>query len=372
MQYHQRQQILNKEYNFGTNMCLPESEIQVIHSSFKSNYISKFDIHNSYFSDKVIENDQFQYAIFQPSENMKNRDAIILLHGLNERYWNKYLTWAEYLCAKTGKAIILFPIAYHINRSPCEWTNPRLINSSYQSRLQKVGNNQSVSLANIAFSERIAENPLRFYNSGKQTINDLTQLINIIQKGQHPLFEQNTKIDFFAYSIGAFMAQIAFLANPEGLLTNSKLFMFCGGSIFSSMLGESRLIMDKVAFEKLYNFYQYNFNVDTIHESANDYILQAFYSMICTEHDSEKRMNFFKNNLDRISGISIKSDKVIPYTGIENAMGISIAHECIELLEANYNFTHETPFPTNQPLQIEDIDKMFIRIFETASNFFKN
>ncbi len=369
MQYSQRQQSLNKQYKFGVDMYLPESGVQISHYSFSSINKSRFVGCDSYFNDNITENNEFIYPIFHPSASTKNKGAIILLHGLNERFWNKYLTWAEYLCSKTGKAIILFPIAYHMNRSSNNWTNPRLINPYYQNRLKEINENQSQSLANIAFSERISQNPLRFYNSGKQTLNDLIHLMNEIQEGEHPLLEAKTKIDFFAYSIGALLAQVAFIANPNGLLSNSKLFLFCGGSIFSSMAGESRLIMDKVAFEKLYEYYQHHFDASKTKESENDATFQSFYSMICLEHNQENRMVFFDKNRERIKGISIKSDKVIPYSGVEIALGKTNAHKCIELLDADYNFTHEVPFPTNQPQQIQEIDSMFIRVFDTAAEF---
>ncbi len=369
MQYSQRQQDLNKQYRFGVDMYLPDSGVQISHYSFNSTYQYGFDGRDSYFNDNITENNEFIYPVFHPSAREKNKGAIILLHGLNERFWNKYLTWAEYLCTKTGKSIILFPIAYHMNRSPCNWTNPRLINPFYQNRLKEVGDNQSLSLANIAFSERISQNPLRFYNSGKQTLNDLVQLMTEIQQGEHPLFEPDTKIDFFAYSIGALLAQVAFLANPKGLLTNSKLFMFCGGSIFSSMAGESRLIMDKLAFEKLFDYYQHHFNASKTNESEKDSAFDGFYSMICMEYNQEKRMEFFEKNLSRIQGISINSDKVIPYSGVETAFGTTSAHNSIELLNPDYNFTHEVPFPTNQPQQIHEIDSMFLRVFDTAGEF---
>lgn len=74
--------------------------------------------------DRIQENKSFSYAIFTPSGRKKNNEAIILLHGLNERTWEKYLTWAEYLTHTTGKPVILFPIAFHMNRTPGLWAIP--------------------------------------------------------------------------------------------------------------------------------------------------------------------------------------------------------------------------------------------------------
>ena len=61
------------------------------------------------------------------------------MHGLNERNWSKYLTWAEYLSSKTGKIVILFPIAFHINRSPVGWSNPRYLQSIFTKRKNEIG-----------------------------------------------------------------------------------------------------------------------------------------------------------------------------------------------------------------------------------------
>ena len=62
----------------------------------------------------IRENTDFKYTVFAPKSNEKFSNAILLLHGLNERSWEKYLPWAEYLCKETGKPVILFPIAFHM------------------------------------------------------------------------------------------------------------------------------------------------------------------------------------------------------------------------------------------------------------------
>ena len=78
----------------------------------------------------IQENKSFSYTVFTPRGTKKIDKAILLLHGLNERNWDKYLTWAEYLALATGKAVILFPIAFHMNRTPGTWYNPRALMST--------------------------------------------------------------------------------------------------------------------------------------------------------------------------------------------------------------------------------------------------
>ena len=156
-------------------------------------------------------------------------------HGLNERSWNKYLTWAEYIASQLKRPVILFPIAYHINRSPLGWFNLRGLRQMTEDRKTSNGNDKTTTVANVILSQRISDRPYRFYSSGRQSYADVTDLVRNIKQGHHPLFTENAHIDIFAYSIGAFLSQVILLTNPDNIFSDSKLFMFCGGSIFSSM-----------------------------------------------------------------------------------------------------------------------------------------
>ena len=88
---------------------------------------------------------------------------------------------------------------------------------------------------------------------------NLRQLISELKNAQHLLFEKDSSINIFAYSIGAFLSQILMLANPEHLLDDSKLFLFCGGSIFSQMDGSARDIMDQEAYRRVKNYFLNDF-----------------------------------------------------------------------------------------------------------------
>ena len=45
----------------------------------------------------IPENRSFSYPVFTPG-NTKSDKVILLLHGLNERSWVKYLVWAYLAC----------------------------------------------------------------------------------------------------------------------------------------------------------------------------------------------------------------------------------------------------------------------------------
>ena len=176
--------------------------------------------------DRIQENKSFSYAIFTPSGRKKNNEAIILLHGLNERTWEKYLTWAEYLTHTTGKPVILFPIAFHMNRTPGLWANPRAILPWVSKRKEEVANVTNSTFANVALSSRLSQNPLRFYASGRESVYNMWQLVHEIKNGEHPLFKEDTSINLFAYSIGALLSQVLLLANPDKMFTDTRLSCF--------------------------------------------------------------------------------------------------------------------------------------------------
>lgn len=321
-------------------------------------------------SDESIgENASFVYPVLYPAKKTKSDDAIILLHGLNERRWNKYLPWAEYLVKTTGKPVILFPIAFHMNRSPYSWSNPREMDNVLSLRRMRNGEDRFLTVANVALSERICEQPLRFYVSGKQSIIDLNNLVESIKKGEHPLFNENAQINIFAYSIGAFLSQIALMADENGIYSDSKLFMFCGGGIFSSMFGKSRSILDGKAFDVLLEYYLNTYPTILFSTENKDKLSQAFCSMIAPQWFEKERFSFFENMGDRLNGISLKKDHVMPYEGIVHAMGEQYTTSHIQHWDFAYDYLHETPFPLTGKVDVPTVNESFDKVFSTAAQF---
>ncbi len=371
MNYSQRYHELNNRFQLGINTHLPESDIDIRFYSFNSRPLSveNEDIIINTADETINENLSFVYPVFVPRKIKKSDKAILLMHGLNERNWSKYLTWAEYLCEKTSKAVILFPIAFHMNRSPLTWSNPRALQPLMELRRKLNGDDRTLSFANVALSKRISEKPIRFYSSGRQSMFDLTQLFQEIKRGLHPLFTRNTRIDIFSYSIGTFLSQITLMTNPEDLFADSKLFMFCGGSIFSYMDGESRSIMDKPAFAKLLNYYTADFETDIAPKALHDKGFESFFSMISPERNQAERESFFKRLGNRISGISLVKDHVIPYEGVVKAIGTECTRKCVQLLDFNFAYSHENPFPAGNKECTTDVDISFSNVFSTAAQF---
>lgn len=374
MDYCKRYNELTKCFKQGKDIHLDETNIDVKFFNFNS---KSTKVKNDYtiIDDSIYENISFEYPVFTPAGRNKydNDEAILLLHGLNERNWSKYLTWAEYLCYNSGKPIILFPIAFHINRAPLSWSNPRTMMNLLNFRRERYNNDRSMSFANVALSNRLSQRPERFYISGRQTWADLTTLFEEIKTGRHPLFKEGTKIDIFAYSIGAFLSQVALMANQKNYYANTKLFMFCGGSIFNSMQGTSRSIMDKPAFEKIQDYYIHYFgNEKTDNETSTNWqqddAFEAFFSMISQERNQSERENFFTSLDKKIKGIALAKDTVIPYKGIREALGVASSEANIQLLDFDFSYSHENPFPINS-VNKTAVNSAFKRVFSSAVNF---
>jgi len=373
----QRQKELLQHFRIGKNVQPEDSRIGIHTFEFESGTVSPFytEADTNFLMDQDIpENKQFNYYVFVPRGQPKSDAYILLLHGLNERSWDKYLIWAEYLAIRTGKPVVLFPIAFHINRSPSFWGDPRSMKMVMDKRKSQTGDFRSLTFANAALSERLSEEPARFYCAGRQTINDIARLSGLIMDGEHPMFNKGAKADIFGYSIGSFLSEILLMANPKGLFTNSKLFVFCGGSIFSHMFGESRIIMDKTAYEKLFHFYCHEWYaiLKRAQESGKmlqDGILSAFNAMINPSMYREIRESFFTSIQHRISGISLQKDKVMPWSGVEACMGSKLAGQCFELLDFPYEYTHEFPFPSNGRIDDLSLNDSFFKVFQKAAAF---
>lgn len=324
--------------------------------------------------ESIRENQSFTYPVIFPDSGDKFGQAIVLLHGLNERSWTKYLVWAYFLAEKTGRPVILFPIAYHMNRSPLAWSNPRIMTPLLTERNIHLGHVPMASFANLALSERLSENPVRFVTSGVQSAGDLEQLVLQISAGNHPLFEKGAHIDLFAYSIGAFLAQIVMLANPGNLFTDSRLFIFCGGAFFDQMDGTSKLIMDKNAFDCLRKYYIQDLGTKSDnHPGFAEYLKStqlgmAFSAMLSSGKLKAFREGVFSKLKNQISSVVLKNDKVIPAAGTLEALG---GGSSIEVMDFPYEYSHEIPFPVGEKGIIPSVDAAFKEVFRRASEFLR-
>lgn len=353
-------------------ICIPDSEILIHNIGFRSDCLSNL------FSNKsdtlIPENYSFSYPVFT-HPGAKSDKVILLLHGLNERSWVKYLAWAYYLALNTGSYVILFPISFHINRSPVSWKDPRAMIPFMKERNLSLGEISMSSFANIALSNRLTEDPLRFFKSGYQTTSDITKLLLTIRNGEHPVIPRSKKINIFAYSIGAFLAEILVMGNPENLFDESKLFIFCGGSVFSNMRGSSKLIMDSLAFDRVYKYYLNDFEKSITGKSPlvdflrSSQIGMAFRSMIDLGRLKNFRENIFKKLRSQMHSITLLQDIVIPPDGVVATLGTSGKSNIVDVWDFPYTYSHENPFPVFDSLLSLKVDRSFEKVFSSACSF---
>jgi pimeloyl-ACP methyl ester carboxylesterase len=325
----------------------------------------------------ISENREFRYPVFLPEGYKQTNRAIVLLHGLNEKSWDKYLPWARELVLRTGHAVILFPISFHMNRMPEGWVDARAMSGLSHLREEKHQGQRCSTFANAAISERLDNMPERFALSGYQSIMDLLNLVNHISSGEHPVFKEETEIHFFGYSIGAFLAQVLMIANPNGLLDRSRFVLFAGGTVFSHINGISKFILDQQAFEQLRTYYlnQDSWRRKTLKsylkvlEIKN--IARAFMAMLSPEYFSKLREKVFAEFNDRMLVYALRDDEVFPEEHI-----LSNFHDSgvwVNRIDFPYNYTHETPFPVSNNPEISDrVDRSFDHLFREMGNFLKD
>ena len=344
---------------------------------------------------KIKENIHFNYSIFQSTkpENSKDKKkkknpkqrkekqkgAIILLHGLNEKDWSKYLPWAKKLAELTEKKIILFPMAFHMNRAPAEWTNVKLMNKVNAERKKLFPSISNSSFANTALSARLQFYPQRFLWSGLQTFMDVVQLIREIKSGVHPIIEKDEEIDLFAYSIGSFLAQILMMTNPYNYLSDSKLFIFCGGPTLNRMSASSKYILDSEANIAVYSFFIEHLEKELKKDERLSHYFgklhpvgNYFKSML----DYHKMKNFREKRLKeinkRVCALVLKEDTVVPPSEVMNTLKGAERKIPIKVktLDFDYKYDHVIPFPFKENIE-KEVDKSFNKVLKYAAKHLK-
>ncbi len=327
---------------------------------------------------EVDENRRFRYATFFDKRQTQARGVILLLHGLNEREWTKYLPWAVRLVESTGKAVVLFPIAFHMNRAPLEWSRPRAmrpLSLERQATSSKIANS---SFANAAISIRLASQPERFCWSGLQTLNDLVQLAGAIRCGELERIAPDASIDIFAYSIGAFLAEILVMGDRAGTFADSKLFMFCGGATFDRMYPNSRFILDSDATIAIYAYFLARFE-NELRENARlrHYLdgahpeVRYFRAMLNYQDGKAQRETRLREIAPRIAAFALRQDRVVPGDEVVNTLQ-GEAHDIpvsVEIADFPFEYSHVKPFPVNG--HCAEVEHNFAQLISAAASHFQ-
>ena len=325
----------------------------------------------------IRENKEFSYRIFMPASKKQADQAIFLLHGFNEKNWDKYFPWAQYLTEKTGYAVILFPIAFHMNRTLSIWSDKRKMFNLSEERKKLFPNVVNSSLSNVAISMRLHSMPQRFIWSGLQTYYDVIQFIEQCKAGKNPLFTPSTRFHMVSYSIGCLLAEILKLTNYNHYFDNSKVCLFCGGAVFNRLSPVSKYILDSEANIELYSFMIEHIKKHLAHDPHLKHYIdgphqegQILYSMLDYKVKREYREELFQQVSQDILSVTLKKDSIIPPYEIINtlqgaARDIPIP---VEIYDFPFPYTHEIPFPMLEK-EKDLIDENFKKIFSKIGDF---
>ena len=324
--------------------------------------------------EEISQNKNFNYVLLKKKSQAKVSELVFLFHGLNEKDWFKYLPWAKKILDLTGKAVILFPIAFHMDRAYPEWHHGRLMNEVAQQRKALFQHISDTSFTNAAMSTRLHFAPTRFFLSGLETYHDVIHLVEKIKTGTHEYFHQDTSIDFFGYSAGAFLVQILLMANRYAFFSDSKGVLFCGGPLLSRMYLTSRYIMDREAHQAVRDFYVDNFDRNLQSDPTLKSLFEAthigglfFRSMLSESYGNANQLR--KQRLEELRhqlfAISLKNDDIMPTHEIQASLIGTKGSAAIPVKEFDfaYKYSHVNPFPSLEKVESQ-VDQEFERLFK--------
>jgi hypothetical protein len=259
-----------------------------------------------------------------------------------------------------------------MNRSPQTWIDRHIMTPLVAARTSLLPDTRLTTFVNVALSTRMTFSPQRFVLSGYQSVRDLSAFIASLREGTVPGIAGGGPVDVFAYSIGALATQVMMLSEPSPLPSDSRVMLFCGGSVFSMMNGTSKLIMDSRAFEMLLSFYL-EWPPHPVKKSRDPFSClmndtpegQAFYSMTSLQRLKAMHGDPYGRWEGRLRAVSLEGDKVIPPSAIREALRGADA----EVWDAGYQCTHESPFPVLAGDKAGAVDRTFGRLFDAAARF---
>lgn len=403
MEYIDLYRLLKEVENYEENEVIIDNDTKLMNFNFESNYRfilpggsgnddnfeyntteSEFepDIIQEMLNKKdaeIMENIKFRYHMVTPRKGEKSTDILFMFHGFNEKHWIKYLPWAKYISQKTGKSVVLFPIAFHMNRAPSIWSDTREMYGISQKRKGRHPDVICSSLSNVAISTRLHNKPQRFIWSGLQSYYDIIDLVEAIKIGIHPVIDSKARIDLFSYSIGSFLSEILMMTNKNNYFSESRFVSFCGGAVFNRLSPVSKFILDSEANVSLYSFVVEHLESHMKRDELLRHYLGEthpegvnFRSMLNYKTLTHYREEKFRAMSDRIYAITLSEDTVVPaYEVINTLQGVNRDIPIrVDTLEFPYKYTHEDPFPIKESIK-EQVTEQFKKTFDLVSDFLK-
>jgi pimeloyl-ACP methyl ester carboxylesterase len=296
----------------------------------------------------IEENISFRYPLVRDASSGQTRlrhdRVIILLHGLNERSFSKYLPWAYQLWAGTRTPVLLFPLTFHVNRVLPAWAKTQ--REVYERRSQLAGNEGAYRF-NAVISDRLAARPERFFWGAVQSYLDLVDLARTIRSGRHPHFTPDARIDLFGFSAGGYLSLLLMLEDPEGLFKDSRGIVFASGVPSRDLNLLSPFILDLAAEIAMMRLYVKN--IDTLSSARMRHWFEAhgegrwIRALAGLRTDRTRLEERLKQVSDRLLGITNLNDDVMPTGSMLNTLQGLNRDTGVEVSEFEMG-VHESPF----------------------------
>ena len=225
------------------------------------------------------------------------------------------------------------------------------------------------SFANAALSVRLHARPERLLWSGHRTLLDLIHWVEQVDEGLEPLLKPGARIDFFGYSIGAFLVEILLMGEALGRFQESRAFNFCGGCLLAQSAPISREILDSAAGRAIQRLFveEWDWNKDLRPALArflsDDPLGRAFDLMIREDRHRPQRVAQLKRIGERISALALERDCVIPACAVKQTLAGTGA--AFARLDFPFPYDHARPFPLHAGAGPE-VDLAFEVVFSRA------
>jgi len=308
--------------------------------------------------EKIEENKTFRYLLMRecPSSDppRQHNRVTILLHGLNERTFLKYMPWAYHIWRSSETPVVLFPLSFSINRVLRDWA--REVRSTYQRR-QALPNNERSHRFNATISERLEPRPERFFWGAIQSYWDIVDFVRQIRGGKHEQlkkhFTQDAQVNFLGYSSGGYLALALLAINHEELFSESRASLFASCVEMDELRPASPYVVDGRAELFLRTLYVNRFgelpNERMKHWLNHHPEARWLSSFAGKPPDRAQREAHLRVLAPRIFGIANTNDQVMPrgamlngLQGIDRDTGVRVEslslgiHEC-PFAFADYN-----------------------------------
>ena len=298
--------------------------------------------------DRIAENVHFRYPLLSRRDAAANggraKRIIILLHGLNERSFTKYVPWAFHLWRATGAAIALFPLAFHINRGHPSWSRQV---SEHLARRSDIDGNEHVHAFNAVNSERLGCQPERSFWGGEQSFGDIVDLVRDIRQGGHPDIDPGARVDFVGFSAGGYVTLALLLTDPEGLFGESRAVLVASGASLRDTFLSSRFILDlaaATAMVKLYVRQTAKYAGPRLWHWLEAHEEGRWFRALCGgEAERERLERRLASVAPRLLGIGNRNDEVIPVRAMLNTLQGLHRDTGVRVEELSLGI-HENPF----------------------------